>query len=195
MSFIRPSVVAFLRRRADAMAGVGFILLGAWIAVRGGLIGIATGFGVMLLGGAWLILAIRRAPFLTDPDAPGVVEIDEGRLRYLHPLMNGEIALQELVALDLLALGGRRVWHLRDMRGDTLLIPLDAADAGALFDAFASLPGLGSGALAMALAEEEMIVGERTGDIGTITVWRRAGTEPVSPTGGRGAARNGPGLS
>jgi hypothetical protein len=58
---------------------------------------------------------------------------------------------------------GRAVWRLKQGDGQALLIPAQAAGAEALFDAFASLPGMDSQSLVAA-------AGGRAGDG---VIWRR----------------------
>lgn len=151
---IRPAVRALFRRWREAAAAVAVAGFGMWLTGLGGWLLVPLGLVTAALGAAWAVLALRRARFQADPGAPGIVEITEGRLRYLHPRTGGEIALHDLAELRLLRLRGRAVWGLSDLHGRRLLVPLDAAGAGALFDAFAALPGLASADLVAALGTE-----------------------------------------
>lgn len=153
MSFLRPEALALLRRWSGPAEGAALIVLGLWIFSGGGWILMPAGATVVVAGAGWGLLALRRMRFQGDPGAPGIVEIDEGRLSYLHPRMGGEISLNDLAELHLVSLRGRRAWRLGDLSGRWLLVPLDAAGSEALFDAFASLPGLGSAGLVAALDE------------------------------------------
>ncbi|MEI2687828.1 MAG: hypothetical protein V9G14_17530 [Cypionkella sp.] len=87
-------------------------------------------------------MAWRRIRFAQDIDAPGVVEVDEAQIGYLGPEAGGFVSIVELVELRLLTLRGRRLWRLKQADGQALLIPVDAAGAERLFDAFATLPGM-----------------------------------------------------
>ncbi|MFE3837361.1 hypothetical protein [Pseudogemmobacter sonorensis] len=174
--FLRAPVARLFHRWGETAIGLALALGGIRVALGGGWILALIGGAIALLGAAWALLAARRARFQGDPAAPGLVEIDEGRLTYLHPTMGGEIALHDLAELRLVTLKGRRVWHLADLHGRALLVPLDSAGAGDLFDAFASLPGLASHDLIAAL-------GASDGEGGTLPalsvssklVWRRGG--------------------
>lgn len=148
----RPEALALLRRWSEPAAGAALGLAGLWIATRGGWLLPALGLPVAAVGAGWALLAWRRMRFARAVAAPGVVDVDEGRIRYLHPRMPGDVSLADLAEIRLLTLRGRSVWRLRDLSGATLLVPLDAAGAGGLFDAFASLPGLSSATLLAALA-------------------------------------------
>ncbi|NPD14651.1 hypothetical protein HOY34_05465 [Xinfangfangia sp. D13-10-4-6] len=139
---IRPEVIAGFRRWQDMALGLALMLFGAWIFSGGTLIWQLSGLGLMALGLGWTINAWRRMRFQSDPSAPGLIEIDEGRVRFLHPVMGGEISLNDLSELKLITLRGRLLWQMRDLSGARLVVPLDSAGAGDLADAFASLPGL-----------------------------------------------------
>jgi hypothetical protein len=80
-----------------------------------------------------------------------VVEVDEGQVGYLGPSFGGYVALPDLVEVRLVTLHGRRLWRLKQADGQTLLIPVDAAGANGLFDAFCSLPGMDMASLLAAL--------------------------------------------
>ena len=79
-----------------------------------------------------------------------MVVIDEGLIAYLGPQTGGAVALSEMTALMLDANGTRR-WLLSQPGQPDLAIPLDAEGADALFDAFATLPGLRSGQVVAAM--------------------------------------------
>jgi hypothetical protein len=178
MSFVRPEVAAAARRWREPAAAAMVTGAGIWIAVQGGWVLLALGAAIAAVGAGWALLALRRLRFLTGIEAPGIVEIDEGLIRYLHPRVSGEVSLAEVIELRLLTLRGRRVWRLADAFGRGLLVPVDAAGAEALFDAFASLPGLSSADLAAALAPggagraEPLPAPAQTDRL----VWRRAGS-------------------
>ena len=63
----------------------------------------------------------------------------------------------------MIRLRGNRLWRLKQADGQALLIPVAAAGADRLFDAFATLPGMDTQALVAAL--------EGTGE--DRVVWRR----------------------
>ena len=173
---IRPEARALLDRWSEPAMGAMVLAMGLWVATRGGWLLAAVGSAVAALGAAWLILGLRRMRFQGADDAPGLVELDEGRITYLGPRMGGSISLPDLAEIRLLTLRGRRVWRLKQGDGQALLVPLDAAGAAALFDAFSALPGLSSADLVTAL-DSEAPTGNRLPAPGAEDrlVWRRQG--------------------
>jgi len=126
------------------------------------------GVGLALaLAGVWGgVIAFRRMRFARAVEQPGLVEIDEGQVRYFGPHGGGFVALPEVVELDLTVdLAGGRWWRLREAGGNMLAIPVTAQGADQLFDAFSGLPGLSPAALVAALDAPRGRA---------ITVWRRA---------------------
>jgi hypothetical protein len=163
--FLRPEAARTLARWQEVLAALCVIGLGLWIAAAPG--PIVRGFGFVLIAGGALALvpAIRRARFATTGEGAGVVRIDEGRILYMGPHSGGTVAVQELHSLALRTdhLGGR-AWVLTEP-GQMLVIPVDAAGADALFDAFAALPGL---------AVRDILRALETPGEGTKTLWRRS---------------------
>ena len=149
---IRPEVFALIRRAQELIWAAGVIGVGGWLMWLGGYVLVPVGGAVMALGAALGIMAWRRMRFAQDTLAPGVVEVDEGQIGYLGPTIGGYVSLPELAEVRLITMRGRRLWRLKQNDGQTILIPVDAAGAERLFDAFASLPGMDSAALVAALA-------------------------------------------
>jgi hypothetical protein len=177
MSIVRPELAAALVRWREVIAAGAAGLAGLWIATRGGPVLAAAGGAVVLLALAWAVNARRRMRFAQAVAAPGIVEVVEGEVAYLGPAFGGHIALSELAEIRLVTMRGRRLWRLMQTDGTALLIPVDAAGAERLFDAFAALPGMDTGALVAALAPPP-----GTGAPGLLaagpqmrTVWRRPG--------------------
>lgn len=176
MTLIRPEVTAMIWRWreviwAAVVAGVGLWLigLGGYLLVPVGLI--IVGIGVVLAETGW-----RRLRFQQAVDAPGIVEVDEAQVGYLGPELGGFLSLQELVELRILSLRGRRLWRLKQADGQALLIPVDAAGADRLFDAFANLPGMDTAALVAALAPSTLPrAAALTLAAETRVIWRRQG--------------------
>ncbi|MBD3765117.1 MAG: hypothetical protein IE927_10410 [Rhodobacterales bacterium] len=162
MPLIRPAARAALLAWREVAAAAGLAALGLWIAARGGWLLTPLGLAVAALAAGWAVTALRRMRFAGPAQAPGVVDLDEGQIGYLSPDLGGYVALADLVELRALTLNGRRMWRLRQADGQALLIPMQAAGAEALFDAFASLPGLDGAALVAARQ------GDRDG-----VIWRR----------------------
>ncbi len=179
---IRPEVLAYLRRAHEMILAVAMVSFGLWLIWLGGYLLMPAGAAVAALGLSWAVLALRRLRFAQGSDAPGVVEVDEGQVGYLGPTAGGYVSLPELVEIRLLTLRGRRMWRLKQADGQAVLIPVDAAGAERLFDAFSSLPGMDSGALVQALspapqASGQTLPAQQTPEIKVI--WRRQGVGMV----------------
>ena len=164
MALIRPELAARLRPWREVIAAAAVGVFGAWVFTLGGLVFEPAGLAVLAVAAVWGIDARRRMRFRRDIAAPGVVELIEGAIRYYGArALGGEIALRDLVEVRLLTLRGQPHWRLRSADGEALLIPVEAAGAAALADAFETLPGFDLGAAAAALAGRETVT----------TVWRR----------------------
>jgi hypothetical protein len=164
MGLIREEAQATLTRYREVIAAGAAGTVGLWLIALGGWLLIPVGGIVLGLAALWAISALRRLRFAQGVDAPGVVEIDEGQVGYLGPGLGGYVALPDLVELRLIRLHGKRVWRLKQEDGQALLIPVEAAGAERLFDAFAVLPGLDGQALLAALdaaATDDRIVWRR----------------------------------
>lgn len=177
MTGIRPEMRDRLERWSEPALGAVVLALGLWTATRGGWLLAAGGGMVAALGAGWLVLGLRRLRFRGQGDAPGLVVLDEGRVTYMGPRLGGSVSLDELTEIRLLSFRGRRAWRLRQADGQVLLVPLDSAGAGALFDAFSSLPGLTSAALVAALSGDGPVPGQTLPAPGATDrlVWRRPG--------------------
>lgn len=166
---IRPEVKAHLHRWREVIAAVALGATGLWLASLGGWLLQGIGLILVALALGWTVIAWRRLRFLRGVAAPGVVEVDEGQVGYWGPNFGGFIALADLAELRLAEVGGARHWRLRTHGGEVLMIPVDAAGAERLYDAFATLPGIDMAALTAALDR----------GVGTLPLWKRA--EPSLP--------------
>lgn len=167
---IRAELRALAARWSEALTALAVCVFALWLALRGGWFFALLGALAGLVGAALLIGAWRRLPFRRPVDAPGVVEVVEGAVRYYGAAtLGGEIALRDLAEIRLLRLRGHGHWRLRSGAGEALLIPVDAAGAEALADAFTALPELDMGAVSAALAH----VADQPDAVRT--VWRRPG--------------------
>ncbi|MBB1499243.1 hypothetical protein [Paracoccus sp. MC1862] len=161
---IRPELVARFKPWREVAAAVLTGLAGIWIFSLGGLLlqplgGAILAFAILWGWGAW-----RRRRFAVEIAAPGLVEIEEGAIRYYGArALGGEVALRDLSQIRLIRLDGHAHWRLRTRNGEAVLIPVEAAGAAALADAFAALPGFDLGAAAAALAAKDAFR----------TVWQR----------------------
>lgn len=169
MSFLRPPVRQFLVRWGETGFALFGMAFGLWVASYGSWVMVVLGALILFLTGEWAWMAWRRARFAQPLASPGLVELDEGAIRYLAPrggVLGGTVALRDLMLIRLITVSGGRLWQLKQADGQMLLIPVDAKGAEALFDAFASLPGIDMGALLSALED-------RSGP-GLRVLWKRA---------------------
>lgn len=174
MSWIRPEFTDAIWRGREGIAALGVVGSGLWLVWLGGYLLVPVGLCAAGIGAGWVLQAWRRLRFTQIVDAPGMVEVDEGQVGYLGPDMGGFVSLPDLVEVRFLTLGGRRMWRLKQADGQALLLPVDAAGAERLFDAFASLPGMDTEALVSALGPEQG-ASVRVGNV-TVSrvIWRRA---------------------
>ncbi|WP_116132487.1 hypothetical protein [Tropicimonas sp. IMCC34043] len=165
MSLVRPEIAAALSRGREVITGMAVALFGLWLATRGGAVFLMLGAAVGLAALGLTLIAWRRMRFRLEIDAPGVVEIDEGRISYLGPIMGGSVNLSELTEIEVLLVAGRRrCWRISQSDGQALLVPLAAAGADRLYDLFAALPG----------ADARMLLSALQGnDARARTIWRR----------------------
>ena len=173
MSLVRPEVTAAIWRAREAIAALCVVALGLWLAWLGGYLLVPLGFGVAGIGAAWALQALRRLRFAQGVDAPGMVEVDEGQVGYLGPNDGGFVSLPDMVELRFLTIAGRRMWRLKQADGQALLLPVDAAGAERLFDAFASLPGMDTQALVAALEPKAGSGASLQNVSDSFVIWRR----------------------
>lgn len=148
---IRDGAAQGLHRWREVIAASGVALVGLWIASGGGFVLLPIGALIAATGAGLGLQAFRRMRFAQATAAPGIVEVDEAQIAYLSAEGGGFVSLSDLMEIRLLALQGRRFWRLRQADGQALLIPVDAAGADQLFDAFTVLPGMDSAALVAAV--------------------------------------------
>jgi len=163
MGLIREEVIAAAHRGRELIAAGVVALAGLWLMWLGGYLLFPVGVVILAICAVWAVQTWRRLRFSQDLAAPGMVEVDEGQVGYLGPTFGGFVALPDLTEVRILTMQGQRLWRLKQSDGQALLIPVSAAGADRLFDAFASLPGMDSQALVAA-------VGGKTGDG---VIWRR----------------------
>jgi hypothetical protein len=150
MSFIRPEAQAAILRWREVFVGAGIAALGLWAASGFGLLR-WVGYGIVLLGALVIYTGVQRARFRTGKDGPGTVQVDEGEVMYYGPWWGGSVALRDVSRIELAGGGDTAVWRLYQPGRETLVIPTNADGAEALFDAFATLPGMRTGAMLHAL--------------------------------------------
>ena len=172
---IRPKLRDAFWRGRELLAAGAVALLGLWIAAQGGYLLVPIGGLVLAAALGMGVLAWRRLRFAARGDAPGIVRVDEGQISYFGPEVGGFVSLPDLVEIRLIRMRGRRLWRLKQADGQAVLVPLDAAGAEALFDAFGSLPGLTSRALVGALQEDAAGPAVVTEIAENRVIWRREG--------------------
>lgn len=141
--FIRPEVKALAWRWRELIFAVLLGVLGLWWALT-------SSGAVKWLGWVFVALAIGvgiagtlRARFRQEGQGPGVVKILERRVGYFGPLTGGAIDLDDATMLELDPNASPAAhWVLSDIHGQRVEIPVNADGAEALFDAFATLPGI-----------------------------------------------------
>lgn len=149
---IRPE----LRPWGETVAALAATAFGLWVFWLGGFILWPIGALIVGVSAIWALDARRRMRFSSNASAPGLVELDEGAIRYLSPdrVLGGEIPLRDLSEIRLMRLNDRRHWRLKSLDGQALLIPVDARGAEGLASAFAALPGVDMGRIAHALSSD-----------------------------------------
>ena len=178
MQLIRPVARAALYRWREVGFGAGVAGLGLWIFSLGGFVLGPLGLGIVALGAGLALTGWRRLRFAQEVAAPGVVEVVEGEVRFFGPTFGGALSLADLTEIRLMTMRGRRLWRLKQSDGQVLLIPIDAAGAGGLYDAFATLPDMDMPALLACLEP-----GQPTGSTGVSlthqpdmrVIWARKG--------------------
>ena len=164
MPFFRPEAKAHLFRWREARAGGGLFVLGGWWLIGPGRLLTLPAIACMIAGLALIWLGIQRARFRSAGQGPGTVEVDEGQIAYFGPLTGGAVALREISRLSLDRAQHPAHWRLDQPGLAPVMIPVNAAGAEALFDAFATLPGLRT---------ERMLAALQSQNKHPIVIWQR----------------------
>jgi hypothetical protein len=171
MSFIRPEVRAQVWRWRELCGGLCALVLGLfWVLVPGGLLG-GIGAFVMGIGLVLVWVGAQRGRFRNAGTGPGIVQIDEGRIIYFGPLTGGTLALAEIERLTLDPSARPSHWVLARTGEPPLSIPVNAAGAEALFDAFTALPGFRT---------ERMLAELNSRAPHPVVIWERVPLRPAS---------------
>ncbi|WP_420005114.1 hypothetical protein [Arenibacterium sp. LLYu02] len=142
MSFIRPEARTALWRWRELLVAVAFLLWGLNWALWGVGLTQITGWACICVGVVLAVIGAQRMRFRLGSGGPGVVQVTEGQISYFGPLTGGAVARSELEAVRLDHTARPSHWVLEQPGQPPLAIPVTAAGAEALFDVFASLPGL-----------------------------------------------------
>ncbi|MEL7093287.1 MAG: hypothetical protein AAFN94_16270 [Pseudomonadota bacterium] len=177
MSFVRPEARAALWRWREILIGVALAVLALWwLAQSTGLLRYIAP-ALLVAAGALIMVGFQRGRFRGPGGGVGAVQVVEGQIAYFGPLTGGAIALSEI---NRLALDGRARpahWRLEQPGKPPLHIPINAEGAEALFDVFASLPGLKT---------ERMLAQLDTLPEGEVIIWTRGPVDLASlPPRGR----------
>lgn len=170
MSFIRPDAARMIRRWREALAGLAVLILGLlWVFGRPGLLQL-LGYPVVLTGLVFIWVGYQRARFRTNGGGAGAVQVDEGQITYFGPLTGGATDLADMERLTLDRNLKPAHWRLDSPGTPALLIPVNAAGSDALFDAFATLPGLRT---------ERMLNELNTTANQAVVIWERSPMRPA----------------
>ena len=164
MSFIRPEARAAIWRWREVLIGIGVVTLGAsWVLGPGGMLG-WIGWVLIIAGLALGLIGVQRARFRAGAGGLGVVQVDEGQIAYFGPLTGGIAAISDLTRLSLDPTMKPAHWVLEQPTQAPLLIPVNAEGVDALFDVFATLPGLKTQTILSALStatEHPLVIWQR----------------------------------
>lgn len=165
VGFFRPEAMAAIMRWREVLVGVGLAVLGLWWILGPGDLLALVGAGLVLVAGGLILIGIQRGRFRGPGGGAGAVQVDEGQITYFGPLTGGAVALREMERLTLDRAMYPPHWRLDQRGSPALLIPVNAAGADALFDAFATLPGLRTERMLSELSEDgraAVVIWERT---------------------------------
>lgn len=163
-SVVRPEVLAFVRRFAQALLGAALTALAVYwtLSIPGVLRWFTAILAVVSL--AATVDGLRRGRLLRfGADIAGVLEIEERQITWLTSEGGGTVSIDDLTKVELLARNQVTYWRLLDSWGTALLVPYSANGAGGLIDGLAPLKGLDLTSVARAL--------ETPGDHTTV-IWR-----------------------
>jgi len=171
MTFFRPEAQAAIWRWREVLAGAVVTLLGFWLVLGPGLLLAIPGYALVATGAALVWIGVQRGRFRGGGLGAGAVQVDEGQIAYFGPLTGGAVALRELERLSLDRTSHPTHWRLDQPGQPALLIPIDAAGADALFDAFAALPGLRT---------ERMLTELQAQEAQSVVIWERRPLRPAT---------------
>ncbi len=141
--FLRPAARDAIWRFRDVIGAAFLIAFGLWWAATFYSPVRWVGWALIGVGAIWAAGAFQRIRFEQDGQGPGTVKIVERRLAYFGPLSGGVMEMDDAAMLELDPEAYPVAhWIITSQSGDRLEIPVNAEGSDALFDLFASLPGL-----------------------------------------------------
>ena len=142
-TFLRPQARYTMWRWREALYGAAIALLGLWWAIKGVLLVQTLGMVVAAIGALFIVAGLQRGRFRQAGDGPGVVQVAERRITYFGPLGGGGIDISDLTMLTIDPTAKSAAhWILSSPMQRDIAVPVNAAGADALFDAFGALSGL-----------------------------------------------------
>ena len=174
MSFVRPEIVARLRRWREPIGWGALLVAGVWLVWIGysrlAPLPFVVGLALAATGAGLLRPALRRIRLIGEL-GEGVVVIDEARIAYFGPRGGGFVDLPAIVRVEIVTRphvppDSAHAWVISADDGTRLTIPLGAEGADRLLDALSPLPGIDFDAGVAAVAARGP---------GRATVWKRAG--------------------
>lgn len=164
MSFVRPEARQAIWRWREVLVALAVLILGAyWTFGTGNLLHL-LGYFVMVVGAVLLVTGLQRGRFRGARGGPGVVHVDEGQIAYFGPLTGGAVAMREMTSVAIDPTGKPAHWVLTQPGQADLHVPMTAEGAEALFDAFASLPGIKT---------EKMLTEMKRDATELVVIWQR----------------------
>lgn len=158
-------------RWREVLLGIAVGFCGFWLVIGPGFLLAVPGYALLVVGVALIWLGVQRARFRDAGGGIGAVQVDEGQVSYFGPLTGGTVDLRDVRSLTLDGTLFPAHWRICQEGGAVLLIPVNAAGAEALFDAFATLPGLKT---------ERMLSTLRSDPHQAVVIWQRG---PLRPPG------------
>lgn len=168
--FFRPEAKAALWRWREILVAAGMAVLGLWWIIGPGRLLALPGWALVIGAVALTLVGIQRGRFRGDGGGVGAVQVDEGQIAYFGPLTGGVVALNVMERLSLDATSQPPHWRLEAPEQAPVLIPVNAAGSDALFDAFATLPGLRT---------ERMLAELTTRQAHAVVIWERSPLRPA----------------
>lgn len=145
MSFIRPEARRFLYRIREVLAGLVLLAVGLVLGLSTSGVAYWLAVGILVLGGAVFFTGLQRARIRPREGGRGVVELDEGALRYLTPEGGAVIALPTVTRIEIETTDEGPVaddlFWIFTTPETTARIPASAHGSEKLIDALAAFPG------------------------------------------------------